>query len=131
MVPVLGATVKESKEARKERQAIEEWKMVEVLRRAGNVVAAEVEMPNIENPRYPYRIDYVLNHGVALEIEGYGRHQSWKGWHSDLRKYNLVAAAGFLLVRVTRQMVTNGDALEALAQAGVRVTPIKRVEAGK
>lgn len=115
--------MKETKEARKERQRIEEWQFIEVLRAAGNVIAAEVQLPNVENPRYPYRIDYMLNHEVALEIEGYGRHQSWKGWHSDVRKYNLVAASGFLLIRVTRAMVANGDALEALAQAGVRVTP--------
>ena len=110
--------MKEPKDARKERQAVEEWRMVECLRLAGNTVAAEVEIV----PSRKWRVDYVLNGEVALEIEGYGRHQSWAGYHSDITKYNAVAARGWLLVRVTREMVGNGDALESLAGCGVHVT---------
>jgi hypothetical protein len=110
--------VKEDKEARKERQASEEWTLLDVLRRSGNHVESEVPV----TPERRWRVDHVLNNKIALEIEGYGRHQSWVGWHADLEKYNSVAARGWLLVRVTREMVGNGDALESLAGCGVRVT---------
>lgn len=112
---------RESKEARKERQAIEEWQMIELLKRCGASIEAEVPISKPEDDGRPWRVDYIIDGKVALEIEGYGRHQSWKGWHSDLAKYNWLSALGLRLVRVTREMVANGDALEALARCGVAV----------
>lgn len=117
--------MKETKKARNERQQQEEWQMIEVLRGRGNLVEPEYEL----DPERKWKIDYLLNgerafgHPVALEIEGYGRHQSWAGWHADVEKYNAIAARGWRLVRVTRDMVGNGDALEALARCGVPVEP--------
>jgi hypothetical protein len=113
--------VKESKEARKERQAQEEWAFVDLLRRAGNQVAAEQPIRDDRK----WKIDYVIfprmDMPLALEIEGYGRHQSWAGWHADLEKYNAIAAKGLRLVRVTREMITSGNALQFLADCGVPV----------
>jgi len=37
-------------------------------------------------------------------------------------KNNAIAAQGWRLVQVTRAQIANGEALEALAQCGVRVT---------
>jgi hypothetical protein len=125
---------RETKEARKERYALEEWQMIDLLRRAGNTVVAEVGIVADRK----WRVDYlvrgmnVLGAGViALEIEGYGRHHSWAGWQSDLEKYNAIAACGWLLIRVTRDMISSGDALEVLSRAGVRVESCERVGEGK
>jgi hypothetical protein len=113
--------VKESKEDRRDRQAKELWQFVDVLRRAGNEVQEEVKF----HPERKWRIDLVVykpgDNGIALEIEGRGRHQSFYGYSADMEKYNEVTIAGYRLLRVTRDMITNGDALEILARAGVNV----------
>lgn len=113
--------MKESREARTERQALERWQFIDVLRRAGNWVDEEVQF----HPSRKWRIDLVirpsLGYPIALEIEGRGRHVSFYGWLADLEKYNQVTIAGYRLLRVTRDMIANGDALELLAQAGVNM----------
>lgn len=113
--------MKESAESRMERQARERWQFIDVLRRAGNVVEEEVKF----HPERKWRIDLVikptLEYPIALEIEGRGRHQSFYGYAQDMEKYNQVTIAGYRLLRVTRDMIANGDALELLSQAGVNV----------
>jgi hypothetical protein len=119
----------ETREARRERQAQELWRFVDVLKRAGNTVEEEVKF----HPDRKWRIDLVItgpHHGpqsldpIALEIEGRGRHQSFYGYAADLEKYNWVTIQGYRLIRVTRDMIANGDALELLAQAGVNVEAV-------
>jgi hypothetical protein len=117
---------KESKEARAERQAREEWRFVDVLRRAGNHVEAEVTV----TPERKWRVDYLIDstdpnsHGstIALEIQGIGfGHHSFGAIMKTYEKSNAIAAQGWRLVQVTRAQVANGEALEALARCGVRV----------
>ena len=109
--------MKESAEARMERQKLERWQLIDVLRRAGNTVDEEVQF----HPERKWRIDLVVNGTFAVEIEGRGRHQSFYGYSQDIEKYNQVTIAGLRLLRVTRDMVANGEALEVLSQAGVKV----------
>lgn len=52
---------------------------------------------------------------IALEIEGRGSHQRGR-YLSDMQKYNTAAVLGWLLMRVTYDMIEDGDAL-ALIQA--------------
>jgi len=118
--------VKESKEERRERQAQEEWQFIEVLRKAGNLVDPEV----VVIPSRKWRVDYLINgerqfgHPVALEIQGIGfGHHSFSAIIKTYEKNNAIAANGWRLVQVTRAQVANGDALEALSKAGVRVEP--------
>ena len=109
---------KESKEQRKERQALEEWQMVDVLLRAGNIVDAEVRLCSERK----WRADYLINGCVCLEIDGIGfGHMSRAGVLRDIDKSNQVAANGWRLCRVTRDMVADGRALDVLAACGVRV----------
>ena len=119
--------MKETKEARKERQAVEERKMIDCLRRAGNLVEAEHPVC----PERRWRVDYLLNrlrqygHPVALEIQGFGfGHVGRTGWLRDIEKAGAIAANGWRYVPVTREMVANGDALDALAKAGVAVESV-------
>lgn len=117
---------KESKEVRAERQAREEWQLVDVLRRAGNLV--EPEHPVCAERKW--RVDYLLNreraygHPVALEIQGVGfGHHRFAGIMNGYEKGNAIAANGWRLVQVTRAQVASGEALEALARCDVRVEP--------
>ena len=121
--------MRESKEAREDRQAHELWDFVALLRRAGNVVEEEVKF----HPTRKWRLDllitpnlrpgYYENLPIALEIEGRGRHVSFHGYAADMEKYNEVTIAGYRLLRVIREEIGNGDALELLAKAGVQVEP--------
>jgi hypothetical protein len=63
-----------------------------------------------------YRIE-----NIAIEIEGYGRHQSMKGFTADLEKYSEAFAQGWTVLRVSRAMIADGTALDVLARRGVRV----------
>jgi len=118
--------VKESKEARAERQRIEEWQLVDVLRRAGNDVTPEVELPKPDGEGRPWRIDYVIRYGgpspIAVEIQGWGfGHVGRTGWLRDIVKCQAIAAAGYRYVPMTREHVANGEGLDALARCGVCV----------
>ena len=116
--------MKESKEARKERHAREEWQLIDLLRRAGNLVEAEVRV----SPVRRWSLDYLINrerpfgHPVAMEIQGFGfGHVGRTGWLRDIEKAQAIAANGWLYMPVTREQVANGDGLEALSRCGVRV----------
>lgn len=124
---------KESKEDRATRQQIEEWQLVEVLRRAGNTVDAEVNV----TPERKWRVDYLISdlvgvspvHShlarrrfIAVEIQGWGfGHVGRTGWLRDIQKAQAIAANGWLYVPVTRDEIADGTALEALARCGVKV----------
>ncbi len=121
--------MKETREARKERQAQEAWRMVDCLRRAGNLVEPEVAVPNLDE--HEWRVDYLLvapapllgkQRIIAIEIQGFGfSHCGRVGWHRDIYKAQGIAANGWLYLPVTWEQVSNGDALESLARCGVRV----------
>jgi hypothetical protein len=114
-----GTALKETKEARKERQAVEEWQFLDVLRRAGNSIDSEV----LVAPPRKWRVDHVINNNLALEIQGIGfGHHSFGAIMKTYEKNNAIAARGWRLVQVTRAQVANGEALEALAQCCIRVT---------
>lgn len=115
---------KESEDARKERQQIDEWQMIDVLRRAGNLVEPEANV----HPDRKWRVDYLINgerafgHPIALEIQGIGfGHHSFGAIMKTYEKNNAIAARGWRLVQVTRAQVASGEALEALARCGVSV----------
>ena len=145
---------RESKEDRADRQAMELWRFVTVLRDAGNVVEEELrfdqrEADTTQEPAVPrkWRYDVALpnceidcglsgnvritcGENIAIEIEGYGRHQSMKGFTADLEKYAEAFAQGWTVLRVSRAMIADGTALEVLARRGVRVeAPSTKTEA--
>ena len=110
--------MKEMKDERKVRQAAEELLFVDVLVRAGNAVHPEMPV----TPERKWRIDYLVNGNLALEIQGIGfGHHSFGAIMKTYEKNNAIAAQGWRLVQVTRAQVANGEALEALARCGVRV----------
>ena len=134
---------RESKEDRAERQAQELWRFITVLAAAGNVVEEELwfdqrEADPSQSPPIPrkWRFDIAMPgckrhlnsngsgvryESIAIEIEGYGRHQSMKGFNDDLTKYGEAFAQGWTLLRVSRAMIADGQALDLLARRGVRV----------
>ena len=96
--------------------------MVEILRRAGNLVEPEVKVDNELHPKYPFRVDYVINQEVAVEIQGIGfGHHSFGAIQKTYRKHNAIAAKGWLLLQITRADIASGDALEVLSRVGVKV----------
>jgi len=133
---------RESKEDRAERQAQELWRFITVLAAAGNVVEEELRFDEREpdptqEPPIPrkwrfdvalpcWRLAYMAGvvyriENIAIEIEGYGRHQSMKGFTADLEKYAEAFAQGWTVLRVSRAMIADGTALDVLARRGVRV----------
>lgn len=111
--------MKETKEARKERQAAEEQLFVDVIIRAGNSIHPEVPVCKERK----WRVDYLVNGDIALEVQGIGfGHHSFGAIMKTYEKNNAIAAQGWRLVQVTRAQIANGEALEALARCGVRVT---------
>jgi hypothetical protein len=116
--PAQGGGVKETKEARRERQAAEELQFVDVIIRAGNSIHPEVQVCKERK----WRVDYLVNGDIALEIQGIGfGHHSFGAIMKTYEKNNAIAAQGWRLVQVTRAQVASGEALEALARCGVRV----------
>ena len=133
----------ETKAERKVRQDYELTQFVNVLRAVGNVVEEEVNFDmrpadSSQSPPIPrqWRFDLAMpttrlwipgSHlrieNLAIEIEGYGRHQSMKGFTADLEKYGEAFAQGWTLLRVSRAMIADGTALDLLARRGVRVEP--------
>ena len=49
---------------------------------------------------------------VAVELEGEGRHKRWQGFLNDMDKYNHASIEGWFLIRVGREHVDNGLAVE-------------------
>lgn len=132
---------------RAEIQARELAQFVNVLKAAGNVVECEIRfdarpadstaeppiprkwkfdlaMPNCQLGKQFYLAARYEN--IAIEIEGYGRHQSMKGFTDDVSKYAEAFAQGWILLRVTRKMIANCEALDYLARRGVRVDAVNK-----
>jgi len=110
--------LKETKAERKVRQDYEETQFVNVLRSAGNLVQPEHPVC----PDRKWRVDYLINGNLALEIQGIGfGHHSFGAIMKTYEKNNAIAAQGWRLVQVTRAQIANGEALEVLSRCGVRV----------
>ncbi len=124
--------MKPTKEEAAHKRQVALWQFVRVLREAGNTVDEEVAIENEAHPAYPFRVDYVVNSEIAVELQGFGfGHVGRAGWLRDIRKTHSIAAKGWLLVKITHDDVANGDALHALAKCGVNVEPrIKLVDCG-
>ena len=46
-----------------------------------------------------WRFDFEMRNGVAVEVEGRGRHQTFIGFRNDCEKYNEAARLGWLVLR--------------------------------
>lgn len=73
-------------------------------------------------PARRWKFDFAWpDRGVALEIEGgtwvQGRHNTGTGMRSDCEKYNAAASMGWVVYRVTVDMVRDGTAYEVVTQA--------------
>ena len=58
-------------------------------------------------PMRRWRADfaYLGERKVIIEIEGWGRHQRWTGYHDDIEKYNYAAMLGYSLIRLSGNML--------------------------
>jgi len=58
---------------------------------------------------------------LAVEVEGgtfsQGRHSRGAGYAKDVKKYNLATLDGWLIIRVTTDMLTSGDAIKFVLMA--------------
>lgn len=69
-----------------------------------------------------WRLDFAFpSERVAVEVEGgiwtSGRHTRGSGFLADVEKYNALALAGFLLLRVTPDMLNRGEAAPMVEEA--------------
>lgn len=86
---------------------------------------ARVPLPTTEyrfDPTRRWRFDFAWPPiKVACEVEGgtfvTGRHSRGRGYESDVEKYSEAAIAGWLVVRVTTDMVEDGRALSLVERA--------------
>jgi hypothetical protein len=74
------------------------------------------------HPTRKWRFDYALpHHGVAIEYEGLysrrSRHTSVRGFREDCVKYNEAALYGWVLIRVTNDMLRSGVAVDFIYRA--------------
>lgn len=58
-----------------------------------------------------FHIDMPNISGLAVEVEGWGRHQRWKGFEDDCEKYAHALIAGWHVLRVTPTQIRDGRAL--------------------
>lgn len=58
---------------------------------------------------------------LALEVEGgtwaNGRHSRGVGYTNDVKKYNAAQLAGWVVIRVTTDMIKKGEAIDIIEQA--------------
>ena len=64
-------------------------------------------------PGRKWRVDFLLDHGFIVEIEGgvwsQGRHLRGKGWLNDAEKYNTLTALGYKVLRFATHQVCDKD----------------------
>jgi len=63
------------------------------------------------HPVRKWKLDFYMGHDIAVEIEGWGRHQRMGGFKADCEKYNAAAKMGIRVLRYTTDMVMRGDAI--------------------
>lgn len=89
------------------------------------LAAAAIPAPVAEHrfhPRRRWRFDFAWpDRLVAVEVEGGtfsgGRHSRGRGFAADAEKYSEAAIAGWLVIRVTTDMVLDGRALALVERA--------------
>ena len=82
-----------------ERQFADLWQMLG---------GPELEREHRFEPTRRWRADfaYLGKRKVIIEIEGWGRHQRWQGYHDDIEKYNYATMLGYSLIRLSANMLT-------------------------
>lgn len=96
------------------------WEAALELQLRGAGLHPEVEFRFDASRRW--RLDFgLIPERIAIEVEGgiwtRGRHARGSGVVGDIEKYNALALAGWLLIRVTPEMVRSGEALRLIEQA--------------
>lgn len=89
------------------------------------IIEAGLPLPAHEVEFHPdrrWRFDFAWSgYRVALEVEGgtwvKGRHTRGKGYAADCEKYSEAAILGWLVIRVTGDMIRNGKALDLISRA--------------
>ena len=91
-----------------ERQFSDLWQMLG---------GPELEREYRFEPMRRWRADfaYLGKRKVIIEIEGWGRHQRWQGYHDDIEKYNWATMMGYSLIRLSANMLTP-DYVESIIQ---------------
>lgn len=81
-----------------ERQFADMWKML-----GGPELEREFRFETMRR----WRADFAhLASRTLIEIEGWGRHQRWQGYHDDIEKYNYATMLGYSLIRLSANMLT-------------------------
>jgi len=66
---------------------------------------------------------------VLLEVEGFGHHKLNR-YYGDIEKYNEANIESWCLIRVTKKMIENGEAIKTLRRALSRGGESYRYESG-
>lgn len=116
MTPAAVALKKASAKARS--SALEEAMALQI--RAAGLPAPTREHSPVAGRRW--RVDFAwVDQLVALEVEGgiytQGRHNRPQGFNDDAEKYNALALAGWMVLRVTTDHIKSGQALAWLQRA--------------
>ena len=97
------------------------------LIRANGLPEPEREYRFAKPRRYPADFAYPEQH-ILIEVEGGiysgGRHVRGKGYEEDCRKYNLAVLKGLRVLRFTRTMIENGEAIETIKEALSETNPL-------
>ena len=90
------------------------------------LLAAQMTAAGIQFERevrfYPgrkWRFDFLLRgaSGLALEVQGWGRHQRRMGFEADCEKLTHAAMVGYRVILVTPSQVKSGKAIQWIKQA--------------
>lgn len=85
---------------------------------AEQVSAAKLPRPEREyrfHVERRWRFDFAWpRYMVALEVEGWGRHQRYVGYAADCEKYSAAAELGWRVLRFTTEQVKSGAAIQTL-----------------
>lgn len=69
------------------------------------------------HPERRWRADFAWpQYMLIVEVEGWGRHQSWVGFKNDVEKYNEATLMGYAVFRVTTEQVYQDMALYYVEQ---------------
>lgn len=70
------------------------------------------------HPTRKWRFDFAWPaRSIAVEVEGQGRHQTFKGFEDDCVKYGEAALLGWTVLRFNTRMVKDGRALDFIRRA--------------
>lgn len=87
-------------------------------------------IPNREyqfDPTRRWKADfYWPDYNLLLEVEGRGRHQSYRGYPADCLKYNAASLLGYTLLRFTTEQVSEGIAINSLCEFFREAQPVKK-----